>query len=104
MVSDQRDTCSRWIFLEGFVASIAFLERGRIGCRDTRTCVRSRMHHFFVVRDLMVLDLLDQLEFITILRSTRDQLYHQRVHTHKAFRSSRVYILWMYIHMLLVSR
>src|SRR5215216_2002595 len=69
MVSDQRDTCSRWLFLEGFVASAASLERGRGGCRDTQMCVSSRMHHCFAVLDLMVLDLLDQLDFITILRS-----------------------------------
>src|SRR4051812_47028187 len=58
---------SLWLFLEGFVASVALLERGRGGCRDTRTCVRSWMHHCFAVLDLMVLDLLDRMDFITTL-------------------------------------
>src|SRR4051812_30468879 len=43
-------------FLEVFVASATSLERGRGGFLDTRTCVRSWMHHCFVVLDLMVLD------------------------------------------------
>src|SRR3954470_21661351 len=79
MVSDQRDTCSRWLFLEGFVASAASLERGRGGCRGTRTCVRSWMHHCFEVLDLIVLDRLDQMDFITILRSASVHLHHPRV-------------------------
>src|SRR4051812_30032176 len=76
MVSDQRDTCSRWLFLEGFVASAASLERGRGGCRGTRTCVRSRMHHCFEMLDLIMLDRLDQMDFITILRSASVRLHH----------------------------
>src|SRR3954470_23791836 len=63
-------------FLEGFVASAASLERGRGGCRGTRTCVRSRMRHCFAVLDLMVLDRLDQMDFIMILRLASVRLHH----------------------------
>ena len=53
-----------------------------------RTCVRSRMHRFFAVLDLVVLelDLMDVLEpdlldFITILRSASVRLHQPRVPT-----------------------